>query len=194
MRYLLRMAGALVLIWLIGGAVCGAAGFLIGNMKGRSVAGFWLGFLFDVFGLIVIAVLPPTPLAEAQRRAQIDAAADTLADGPSDSRAEPTRRPCPWCAESIKPAAVVCRYCRRDVEPLAAAAAAADATDPETRRRAYSFLKDEHPTSFDAVWEAASQFPTWPRLPTPALRAACEAVENGTPSSRAVQTAFAAAR
>jgi hypothetical protein len=187
------MAGTVVLIWLVASAVCGAAGFVIGNMKGRSVAGFWLGFLFDVFGLIVIAILPPTPLVEAQRRAEIDAAVDGLSYGPPDPPASPARRACPSCAEPIKRAAVVCRYCGRDVEPLAEAVTTADARDPEAQRRAYSFLKDEHPTSFDAVWEAASQFPTWPRLPTPALRAACKAVENGTPSSSAVRTAFAAA-
>lgn len=28
-------------------------------------------------------------------------------------------RPCPWCAEKIQPAAQVCRYCGREVEPLA---------------------------------------------------------------------------
>jgi hypothetical protein len=193
-RYLLRMAGVVVLIWIVAGGVCGVAGFVIGNMKGRGVAGFWLGFLFGVFGLIVIAVIAPTPLAEAERRAQIDAAVDVLSDGPSESRAAPTRRPCPWCAEFIRLPAIVCRYCGRDVEPLAAGAAPPDPIDAPDRQRAYSFLRDEHPTSFDTVWEAASQFPTWPRLPTPALRAACQAVENGTPSLTAVKAAFAAAR
>src|SRR5664279_5560215 len=95
------MAGVVVLSWLVVSAICGVAGFLIGDMKGRSVAGFWLGFLFVVFGLIVIAVLPPTPLAEAQRRAQIDAATDTLSDSPPESQTAPARRPCPWCAEPI---------------------------------------------------------------------------------------------
>ncbi|HEY7456790.1 MAG TPA: hypothetical protein VH703_05900 [Solirubrobacterales bacterium] len=28
----------------------------------------------------------------------------------------PTERTCPWCAETIKAAAVVCRYCGRDVQ------------------------------------------------------------------------------
>jgi hypothetical protein len=32
--------------------------------------------------------------------------------------APPTARICPWCAETIKPAAVLCRFCGRDVEPL----------------------------------------------------------------------------
>ena len=29
-----------------------------------------------------------------------------------------TERTCPWCAETIKAAAVLCRFCGRDVEPL----------------------------------------------------------------------------
>jgi hypothetical protein len=32
--------------------------------------------------------------------------------------APPTERTCPWCAETIKAAAVLCRFCGRDVEPL----------------------------------------------------------------------------
>lgn len=31
---------------------------------------------------------------------------------------EPIRRPCPWCAEMILPAAMVCRFCGRDVDPV----------------------------------------------------------------------------
>jgi hypothetical protein len=31
--------------------------------------------------------------------------------------APPTERTCPWCAETIKAAAVVCRFCGRDVQP-----------------------------------------------------------------------------
>jgi len=34
----------------------------------------------------------------------------------------PVERTCPWCAETIKAAAVVCRFCGRDVEPLPGAA------------------------------------------------------------------------
>jgi hypothetical protein len=33
----------------------------------------------------------------------------------------PTERTCLWCAETIKAAAVVCRFCGRDVEPLPSA-------------------------------------------------------------------------
>jgi hypothetical protein len=34
-------------------------------------------------------------------------------------RPEPNERACPWCAETIKTAAVVCRFCGRDVEAMA---------------------------------------------------------------------------
>jgi|GEM_PF-5169828 hypothetical protein len=34
----------------------------------------------------------------------------------------PRRRPCPFCAESIQPSAVVCRFCGRDVPPSSGSA------------------------------------------------------------------------
>jgi len=33
-------------------------------------------------------------------------------------QAKQTTRTCPWCAEEIKSAAIVCRFCNRDVEPI----------------------------------------------------------------------------
>src|SRR5205085_7705465 len=41
-------------------------------------------------------------------------------------------RACPWCAEQIQPAAKVCRYCGRDVEPIASTPAAAAAVPEST--------------------------------------------------------------
>jgi len=41
-----------------------------------------------------------------------------LDEGNIYAPAPPTERTCPWCAETIKAAAVVCRFCGRDVEPL----------------------------------------------------------------------------
>ncbi len=31
--------------------------------------------------------------------------------------AQPDERTCPWCAETIKAAAIICRFCNRDVQP-----------------------------------------------------------------------------
>lgn len=45
--------------------------------------------------------------------------------GPDDGNiyvpAPPTERSCPWCAETIKVAAIVCRFCGRDVDPVSQA-------------------------------------------------------------------------
>ena len=38
--------------------VFGLPGYLIGRTKGRAAAGFWLGFVLSVIGLIIIACLP----------------------------------------------------------------------------------------------------------------------------------------
>jgi hypothetical protein len=78
----------IVLVWFMIGA---ATGFIAGG-KGRSDIGwFVLGILFGPFSLIVVACLP------AVKPEETDA------------------RPCPFCAEPIKMAAVVCKHCARDV-------------------------------------------------------------------------------
>jgi len=70
-------------------------------------------------------------------------------------------RNCPWCAETIKSAAIVCRFCGRDVEPVPVSESVVTAPQPED---AFGFLRAEHPGSFDAVWEQASQIEPWPTL------------------------------
>jgi hypothetical protein len=105
------VAGVLIL-WLILGPLVGWA---IGNPKGRGVEGAGLGFLLGVIGWIIVAVMSPTPEAEAQRARALAAALDVTPTGIGP----PIGRQCPWCAETIKPAARVCRFCGRDVEPIA---------------------------------------------------------------------------
>ena len=98
-----------ILFLVIGPLVGGGVGYALGEPKGRGGLGFVLGLFGGVIGWIVIALLDPTPAEMARRAAQ-------SADGASPSSAP--ERTCPWCAETIKAAAVVCRFCNRDVEPV----------------------------------------------------------------------------
>jgi hypothetical protein len=173
--------GTVVLILALVAPLSGLVGMAIGSERGRGTLGFWLGFFLGAIGWILVAVMQATPEAEVARANRVAAVMEARSGG---------ARQCPWCAESIKPAAVVCRFCGRDVEPLPAP------VEPEAapaRRQSFDFLAQEHPSVFDAVWDAAAGIEPWPRLPTPALRAACKAVEQGTPPAEAVHVAFAAA-
>lgn len=73
---------ALLVIWLI--AIVLAT--IIGANKGRAGAGFLLGTLLGLIGVIIIACMRPDPTYG--------------------------RYPCPECAEAIMPAAKVCPNCR----------------------------------------------------------------------------------
>jgi hypothetical protein len=68
------MVVALIVVILIVALVFGAIGSAIGNGKGRGTAGFWLGFFLGAIGLIIVAVMQPTPQAEAERLVQVQAA------------------------------------------------------------------------------------------------------------------------
>jgi hypothetical protein len=76
---------AQVLIVLVVASGLGVAGWAIGKDKGRPVAGWWLGFLFGLIGLIILAFLPRTreaQIAQAQRQYQIQAEAARRAGYP----------------------------------------------------------------------------------------------------------------
>jgi hypothetical protein len=108
------MGGLLVLL-LLWAAVGGGIGYWIGSGKGRGGVGFVLGLAFGWIGWIIVALLHPTAEVEARRMASL---ADALR---GDETVSGLGRPCPWCAEIIKPAASVCRYCGRTVQPAPAA-------------------------------------------------------------------------
>ena len=85
-----------LLLWIVCGFACGA----IASSKGRSAVGwFLLGCLFSVFTLIVIACLP----ADADRvtKRQVEDGREKI---------------CPDCAEPVKLAAQVCRFCGHHFE------------------------------------------------------------------------------
>jgi hypothetical protein len=107
-------------------------GKYVGRDKGRQREGFWLGMFLGPLGLIITALLQPTADAEAARAVRVQAAVNASTTGRSASS---NTRPCPWCAEEIKSAAVVCRYCGRDVEAAAGPAGWEPEDSSETDKR-----------------------------------------------------------
>jgi hypothetical protein len=77
--------------WSLAAIVCALIGAGVGRQRGQQDTGLLLGLLLGPVGVVVAALLP--------------------------DRAE-ERRPCPHCAEMIRVAASVCRFCGRDVPPV----------------------------------------------------------------------------
>jgi hypothetical protein len=102
-----------LLIWIgIGGGV-GAA---IGSPKGRAAAGFFLGLFLGIIGWIIVAVMEPTAEQRLLRTSELARFIQQPQNNQQQARVV-AERACPWCAELIKPAAIVCRFCNRDVTP-----------------------------------------------------------------------------
>jgi hypothetical protein len=152
----MQVSAAFVIAW----AVCALVGWAIGNSKGRGTAGFFLGLLLGVIGLIIIAVMRPTPEYAAQR-ANTTARAPVIAPPPPPS--SPPLRACPWCAEQIQPAAKICRYCQREVEPIDVASTDVTSRDVASRDVASSDVASTEVASTDAGGMEAvrSQYPAF---------------------------------
>jgi len=144
------MTAAFVITW----AVCALIGWAIGNSKGCPTAGFFLGLLLGLIGLIIIAVMRLTPEYEAAQRA--DAIAHAPAVEPLQSSQQ--LRACPWCAEPIQPAAKICRYCQRDVEPIDVASTDLGSTEvASTDVDGMEAVRRRYPAFFSEAYAALSE-------------------------------------
>jgi len=103
--------GVILGIWIMSAFI----GFLVGSNKGKGGTGFLLGLLLGVVGVIIVLVLSPSPEFQAKHDREVEAAGAKLAGDPT----LPSLRSCPWCAESIQTAAVLCKHCGQGVEPTA---------------------------------------------------------------------------
>jgi hypothetical protein len=94
------MVGAVV-IWIV---VAIVAAIVAGN-KGRSAAGwFFLCILLTPLAIFILLALPTLKSAEPQPVRVV-------------AQPEEPTKTCPECAEVVRAAAKICRFCRHEFEP-----------------------------------------------------------------------------
>jgi hypothetical protein len=157
-------------ILLIYAGVGGLIGYAIGNSKGRGTEGFWLGFFLGIIGWIIVAFQQPAESVATERAAL----AAVIQGQAADLRERDRLRPCPSCAEPIRPEARVCRFCGRDVEPVQ--------VDESTELAA---VQQQYPSAFDVAVPYLNALAKPPTSPASWLRELCRRIDAGSPAEAA---------
>lgn len=85
-------------------------GYNLGRARGHTSAGFWWAFCLGPIGcLTFLSIEHGRGVSHGSGHGEYS----DLARGHDDSS-----RACPFCAETIKKAAILCRYCGHDVQPV----------------------------------------------------------------------------
>jgi hypothetical protein len=108
------------MIWLFLWIGCALLAAYIAGTKRRSTWWALLGFLLGPIGVIIVALLPKLEGHEPVQYA-VNAAGQREAIGGTTA--------CPFCAETIKAAAIVCKHCGRDLHRQAEAIITDDMAD-----------------------------------------------------------------
>ena len=113
----MELAG-LFLFFLLQGCIFRGFCSYIAAQKERSRANwFILRFLFSFLALLTLIAIPRIEKYEI-RRPSILEPIPSLSTLKVTTLANPAERTCPFCAESIKAAAKICRFCQRDMPPM----------------------------------------------------------------------------
>lgn len=67
--------------------VCLFVGMIIGSAKGFAGLGLFLGLLLGPLGVLIVAIMKPTPEVQARREQAVEDARARLRSGPPDFRA-----------------------------------------------------------------------------------------------------------
>ena len=102
----------IVVIAILGGIVCG----LLAGSKGRSVpAWVLLGACFPLISLLILVLMSDLKQAAADRAAAAETERERLRLVEARKETEQMKT-CPRCAEKVKAAAMVCRYCGHEFQ------------------------------------------------------------------------------
>jgi hypothetical protein len=118
---------------LIGHALVALIPAHIARQKGRSYAGFyWLAFFGTFLTAMLVVIAIPSRIVVQKPKA-------SMPRGGNDEWAAPPDMACPFCAETIKIEAKVCRFCANNVESASAKIVEA----AENRRRIFQESRNE---------------------------------------------------